>query len=143
MMFLLIQQPVRDLKPPFPCRGSADIDFAARHSGTRPSGSAMTAVSTFDVFVSADSEIFGAGELIDGLIEAVVLPRDPRARSAVIYHLVHEMCVAVEWLNASYPVLDGATDDELLSLRQVGLAAKDHHERMRTLAPAGAGVSSP
>jgi hypothetical protein len=98
----------------------------------------MTAVSTFGVFVSADSEIFVAGELIDGLIEAVVLPRDPRARSAVIYNLVHEMCVAVEWLNGSYPELDGATDDELLSLRQVGLAARDHHERMRTLALAPA-----
>jgi hypothetical protein len=79
----------------------------------------MTAVSTFGVFV-CDSEIFVAGELIDGLIEAVVLP------------------VAVEWLNASYPQLDGANDDELLSLRQVGLAAKDHHERMRTLSTVGA-----
>jgi hypothetical protein len=97
----------------------------------------MTAVSTFGVFV-CDSEIFVAGELIDGLIEAVVLPRNPRARSAVIYNLVHEMCVAVEWLNASYPQLDGANDDELLSLRQVGLAAKDHHERMRTLSTVGA-----
>jgi hypothetical protein len=101
----------------------------------------MTAVSTFGVFVSADSEIFVAGELIDGHIEAVMLPRDPRARSAVIYNLVHEMCVALEWLHAEAE-LDGAIDDELLSLRQVGLAAKDHHERMRTLGAVAAGGGS-
>jgi hypothetical protein len=93
----------------------------------------MTAVSTFGVFVSADSKIFVAGELIDGLIEAVVLPRDPRARSAVICNLVHEMCVAVEWLPAGDAELDGAVDDELLSLRQLGLAAQDHHDRMCAL----------
>jgi hypothetical protein len=38
----------------------------------------MTGVSTFGVFVS-DTHILVAGELIDGLIKAVVLPSNPRA----------------------------------------------------------------
>lgn len=101
----------------------------------------MNGVSTFGVFVS-DTDIFVAGELIDGLIEAVALPSNPRARSAVIYNLVHEMCVAVEWLHAGDAQLDGAVNDELQSLRRVALAAKSHHERMRTLAAVGAGAGT-
>ena len=64
------------------------------------------------------------------------------AVSTVIYNLVHEMCVAVEWLNASGDPEPDSADNELLSLRQVCLAAKNHFERMRTLRAVAEGSGS-
>jgi hypothetical protein len=52
------------------------------------------------------------------------------------------MCVAVEWLHAGGAELGGAVNNELLGLWQVALAAKDHHERMHTLAAVGAGADT-
>jgi hypothetical protein len=138
-MTSLLQQPVRERSRRFhaavPLRS-----FAARCSGTRPGGSVMTGASLFVVY--PDSETFVTGELIDALIEAVVLPKDPHARSAVICTLVHEICEAVEWLHAGDEGFEEAANEELLSLRQVEAAAQDHHERMRAVdAPTAGGGS--
>lgn len=85
----------------------------------------------------ADSHHSVTGELIDALLEAVVVPPDPQARSAVICDLVQEISTAVEWQYPAETVLDDAAHDELVSIRQVAVAARDHHGRM-TAAAAGA-----
>jgi hypothetical protein len=75
-----------------------------------------------------------SGELIDSLIEAVVLPADALARSAVACDLLNELCDAVEWLHDSATQSpDHATLAELASLRSLLLAAHDHQLRMAAL----------
>ena len=74
-----------------------------------------------------------AGELIDSLIEAVVLPADPLARSAVVCDLIKELCDAVVWLHAAAPQPEDSLVEETASLRQLVVAAHDHQLRMRTL----------
>jgi hypothetical protein len=74
-----------------------------------------------------------AGELVDSLIEAVVLPADPLARSAVVCDLINELCDAVDWLHATEPQSNGSRAEETASLRQLVVAAHDHQLRMRTL----------
>ena len=69
-----------------------------------------------------------SGELLDGLVEALSLPPDPRARSAVICALVQQMCSTVECLGSS-ETGQGA-EQELTSLRQLTRAAFDHRLRM-------------
>jgi hypothetical protein len=88
----------------------------------------MTAMSSS--FASVDSGSLIAGELIDAVIEAVVLPPGPQARAAVICGLVHEMCAAVEWLPSGTSPYAEAAGDERVSLRQVAAAADRHLERM-------------
>jgi hypothetical protein len=73
-----------------------------------------------------------AGELVDSLIEAVVLPPDPLARSAVVCDLINELCDAVDWLHATEPQSNGSPE-ETASLRELVIAAHDHQLRMRTL----------
>ena len=74
-----------------------------------------------------------AGELIDSLIEAVVLPTDPLARSAVISELLHELFAAVDWLHGTATLPDDSVAEETASLRQLVVAAQDHERRMRAL----------
>lgn len=71
-----------------------------------------------------------SGELLDALVEAVVLPPTPRARSAVICALVEEMCSTVEFLADSETGLGRATEDEVTSIRSLARAARDHRRRM-------------
>lgn len=74
------------------------------------------------------------GELIDSLIEAVVLPTDALARSAVVCELLNELCNAVEWLHESATLpRDDAPSQELAGLRQLLTAAQGHQLRMRAL----------
>ena len=92
----------------------------------------MTAVSV----AKSVSDSTLPGELIDSLIEAVVLPTDAFARSAVVCDLLNELCDAVEWLNGSAtPPPDDSTSEESASLRQLMVAAQDHQLRMRALVP--------
>jgi hypothetical protein len=70
------------------------------------------------------------GELLDALVEAVVLPVDPRARSAVIWRLVQEMCDTVEWRHGRDKKFGRATDEELASIRRLASAARDHRRCM-------------
>jgi hypothetical protein len=79
------------------------------------------------------------GDLIDLLIEAVVLPTDPVARSAVICELLNEVCDAVDWLHGAAAVLDDSVAQETASLRQLVVAAQDHRQRMRALGTNGVG----
>jgi hypothetical protein len=83
---------------------------------------------TSPAFAPPDSPALVAGELIDALIEAVVLPPDGRARAAVISCVVQEMCAAVQWLHSPDISLGGgeATEDELAGLRQLATAAREH-----------------
>ena len=74
-----------------------------------------------------------AGELVDSLIEAVVLPTDPVARSAVICDLISELCDAVDWMHAGATLPDECVEEETASLRQLLVAAHDHQHRMRAL----------
>ena len=73
------------------------------------------------------------GELIDSLIEAVVIPTDPLARSAVICELLNEVRDAVDWLHGAETLPDDPVAAENLSLRQLVGAAQDHQRRMRAL----------
>jgi len=73
-----------------------------------------------------------SGDLLDALVEAAVLPPDPRARSAVIWRLIQEMCDTVEWLHERNKGLGRATDEELASIRQLASAGHDHRLRMAT-----------
>jgi len=74
------------------------------------------------------------GELIDSLIEAVVLPTDAWARSAVICDLLNELCDAVAWLHGSAAMLpDDPAARELASLRRLQGAAQHHQLTMRAL----------
>jgi hypothetical protein len=98
----------------------------------------MTRVPT--IASSVESPVVPA-ELLDALVEAVVLSPDPRARSAVIRSLVHEMCAAVRWLHGG-TTFDDAADVELASISQLSTAAQDHHWRMSFLG-AGAVESDP
>jgi hypothetical protein len=91
----------------------------------------MTTVSTFAS--SVDSQLVVPAELVDVLVEAVVFSPDPRARSAVIHSLVHELCAAVGWLHGSDTTYDDAADVELASISQLAAAAQDHHWRMSFL----------
>ena len=70
------------------------------------------------------------GELLDALVEAVVLPIDPRARSAVIWRLVQEMCDTVEWRHERDQQYGRATEAELASIRRLARAARDHRRCM-------------
>jgi hypothetical protein len=70
------------------------------------------------------------GELFDALVEAVVLPVDPRARSDVIWRLVQEMCDTVEWRHGRDKHYGRATDAELASIRRLASAARDHRRCM-------------
>lgn len=74
-----------------------------------------------------ESHVVVAGELLDALIEAVVLPPDPRVRAAVIVSLVKEMCAALAWRCGSDASLGQATDAELVSVQRLVTAAQDHH----------------
>lgn len=96
----------------------------------------MTAVPTLEGTSSACVQVPGA--LIDSLIESVVLPPDPLARSAVICDLVSELCAAVEWLHVDETTLVDAASPEVASLRQLMVAAKDHQLRMRAFGADGA-----
>jgi hypothetical protein len=69
-------------------------------------------------------------ELLDALVEAVVLPADPRARSAVIWRLVQEMCDTVEWRHGRDKKFGRARDAELASIRRLASAARDHRRSM-------------
>jgi hypothetical protein len=91
----------------------------------------MTAESPFPGLADSDTPL--PGELIDALIEAVVIPPDPRSRSLVIGDLVNEICAAVEWSCSRDTTLDVAQDDELISVRQLAAATQDHQLRMRAL----------
>jgi hypothetical protein len=71
-----------------------------------------------------------SGELLDALVEAMVLPPDPRARSAVICTVVQQMCSTVTCLQASETGQGRATAQELTSMRQLARAAYDHRLRM-------------
>lgn len=64
------------------------------------------------------------------MIEAVVLPPDARARSAVICRLVHELCATVEWLQRSHTGSRQATEAEMISIRRLASAAQDYRLRM-------------
>ena len=97
----------------------------------------MNSMST--VVDSADSQVVVAGEFLDAIVEAVVLPRDPWARSAVVCSLVNEMCAAVGRLHEPDTPLAAATDVELASIGQLAKAAQDHHWRMSWLRPGVAG----
>jgi hypothetical protein len=88
---------------------------------------------------TADPHTIVSGELVDALIEAVVLPSDPRARSVVICSLVQEMCASVEWLRGSDIGLGRATEAEVSSIRRLGSAAHDHRMRMAAF---GAGADT-
>ena len=70
------------------------------------------------------------GELLDALVEAVVLPADPRARSAIIWRLVKEMCDTVEWRHERDKQFGRAADAELASIRRLAGAARDHRRCM-------------
>jgi hypothetical protein len=87
--------------------------------------------------ISGESQVVVPAELLDALVEAVVFSPDPRARSAVIRSLVHEMCAAVRWLHGGDTTFDDAADVELASISQLAAAAQDHHWRMSLL---GAGA---
>jgi hypothetical protein len=97
----------------------------------------MTTVSTFAS--SADFRVVVPAELLDALVEAVVLPPDPRSRSAVIRSMVHEMCAAVRWLHGGDITFEDAADVELASISQLAAAAQDHHWRMSFLGAGAAG----
>ena len=86
----------------------------------------MTAQTT----VPPESSLTLTGELLDALIEAVVVPRDPRARSAVICTLVHEMCATVERLQRSEAGSRHATEVEMISVRRLAAAAQDYRLQM-------------
>ncbi len=94
----------------------------------------MTAETTVPPLAEFDPSI--SGELLDALIEAVVLPPDPHARSAVICTLVQEMCSTLEFLQGSENGSGRATDYELSSMHQLARAAYDHRLRM-TFTPNG------
>jgi hypothetical protein len=87
----------------------------------------MTATSV------ADSRGLLAGELVDLLIEAVVLPSGPVARAEVICELLNELCDAVHWLHGAVSVPDESLAAESASLRHLVVAAQDHELRMRAL----------
>lgn len=98
----------------------------------------MTQEST--LLAMAEPEII-ADALIDTLMETVVLPLDARARSAAIRSLMVEITTAVAWLRERGRPDDDATAAELVSLRQLAIAAQDHERRMVALAdPAATGL---
>jgi hypothetical protein len=80
-----------------------------------------------------------AGELVDSLIEAVVLPPDPLARSGVICELLNELYDAVDWLHGAETALTDPVAPETASLRQLVTAARDHQRRMRAFGAANYG----
>jgi hypothetical protein len=80
------------------------------------------------------------GELLDALVEAVVLPPDPRARSAVIWRLVQEICDTVEWRYGRDRRFGRATDAELASIRRLAGAARDHRRCMDAFGSGDAGA---
>jgi hypothetical protein len=97
----------------------------------------MTAASVSDTI--SGSHALLAGELVDSLIEAVVLPADPVARSAVICEVLNELCDAVDWLHGAATVSDDSVAEETAGLRQLVAAAHDHQQRMRALGTNGFG----
>jgi hypothetical protein len=88
----------------------------------------MATTTTFSFLSGVDTEI--SGVLQDALVEALVVPPDPCARSAVICTLIQEMCSIVDCLRGDETVEGRATEHELTSIRQVADAAHDHHIRM-------------
>jgi hypothetical protein len=97
----------------------------------------MTTVSPFASSVEPQDVV--PAEVLDALVEAVVFAPDPRARSAVIRSLVHEMCGAVRWLHSGDSTFNDAADVELASLSQLAAAAHDHHRRMSLLSAGAVG----
>lgn len=84
------------------------------------------------------------GELIDALIDVVVRPVEPGARSGVICSMVQEMCDAVEWLHHDDNRMSSAADEqgqrELVSIRQLAAAAEAHRSRMTAGSATWAGL---
>jgi hypothetical protein len=70
-----------------------------------------------------------SGELLDALIEAVVFPPHPRARSGLICSVMQEICAAVAWRQEG-DALDQAAHEELAGIQRLVDAAHDHHRRM-------------
>jgi len=79
-------------------------------------------------------------ELLDALVEAVVLPPDPRARSVVIWRLVQEICDTVEWRHGRDKRFGRAADAELASIRRLAGAARDHRRCMDALGSGDTGT---
>lgn len=73
-----------------------------------------------------------SGDLLDGLVRALAVPPDPRARSAVICALIQQMCSTIECLGSSET--GQGTAQELTSMRQLVGAAFDHRLRMAFVA---------
>ena len=90
----------------------------------------MTAVSRLEG--TSSTRALAPGSLIDSLIESVVLPYDPLARSAVICDLVSELCAAVERLHGDETTIVDPVNPEVVSLRQLMVAAEDHQRPMKT-----------
>ena len=82
---------------------------------------------------SVDSQGAVSADLVDAAVEAVMLSPDPRARSAVLYSLVSEMCAAVASLHGDETTMSAAADMELISAGRLVAAARDHHWRMAFL----------
>ena len=93
----------------------------------------MTAETTVPVTDGLPSPAI-SGELVDALIEAVVIPPHPRARSAVICGLVQEMFAAVGWRHDDDEGFDHAAEEEVASMRRLVRAAHDHYLSMTALA---------
>lgn len=88
----------------------------------------MAAITTIPPLPSSGTRI--SGELQDALVEALVVPPDPPARSVVICTLIQEMRSIVECLAGSETAGGRATEQELTSLRELAAAAHDHRLRM-------------
>ena len=88
----------------------------------------MATTTTFASLSGVDTEI--SGVLQDALVEALVLPPDPCARSAVICTVIQEMGSIVDCLRGAETAQGRATEQELTSIRQVAAAAYDHQVRM-------------
>lgn len=74
---------------------------------------------------AADSKL--SAELVHG-VEAVLTPTSPQVRSVAVTSVVEEIYRTVEWLHGG-----DAGQAELVSLRQLLAAARDHEVRMATL----------
>lgn len=88
----------------------------------------MTALNTVPTVGTSHGTI--SGELLDALIEAVVFPPNPQARSGLICSLVQEICATVEWRHEGDAPLDRASHEELAGIRRLVDAAHEHHRRM-------------
>ena len=138
-MKVLLEQPVREARPPRVLSRPAERFAAQVHilfsTGRIPFMTTATIVPR-----TTYPHTTVSGELLDALVEAVVLPPDPRARSAVIWRLVREMCDTVEWLHERDTGLGRATDEELASIRRLASAAYDHRLRLAAFGSADTGA---